>query len=214
VLIDWKSGLDLAIFVHYSTPSGDKLIHRAPNPVFMPNYPGWGFHKFNPWRERFDQVIRWTLEAGLVEHWKQRTQVRLKQESVNAPITPTERGTPEPLTLGNLQGAFFLWFLLFAASIIAIWFEGLGHMVRKAFNNAAAKSKDRREQGLRISLTDNSLQQPTRRLCFSQEGSSEQKINICGPRVVKGERISPSFSYMPPLPPTRPTLDDSNCTKY
>jgi hypothetical protein len=147
VFIDWKSGLDPAIFVHYSTPSGDKLIHRAPNPVFMPNYPGWGFHKFNPWRERFDQVIRWTLEAGLVEHWKQRTWVRMKQESVNPPIIPTERGTIEPLTLGNLQGAFFLCFLLFAAAIIAIWFEGLGHMVRKAFTDTAAKSKDTIGQG-------------------------------------------------------------------
>ena len=24
----------------------------------MPNYPGWGFFKFNPWRPKFDQLIR------------------------------------------------------------------------------------------------------------------------------------------------------------
>ena len=43
VFIDWKSGLEPAIFVRYSTPAGDPLIHVASNPVFMPNYPGWFF---------------------------------------------------------------------------------------------------------------------------------------------------------------------------
>jgi hypothetical protein len=57
IFIDWKSGLDAAIQAHYSTPSGNPLIHRSPNPVFMPAYTGWGFHPFNPWRERFDKVI-------------------------------------------------------------------------------------------------------------------------------------------------------------
>ncbi len=50
VFIDWKSGLEPAVFVRYSTPAGDPLVHIAPDPVFMPNYPGWGFYKFNPWR--------------------------------------------------------------------------------------------------------------------------------------------------------------------
>ena len=71
IFIDWKSGLEPAIHVHYSTPAGDPLIHLAPDPVFMPNFPGWGFHKFNPWRERFDDVILRALEAGLVNFWKQ-----------------------------------------------------------------------------------------------------------------------------------------------
>ena len=31
---------------------------------------GWAFYKFNPWRKRFDQVLRRMLEAGLVEHYK------------------------------------------------------------------------------------------------------------------------------------------------
>ena len=43
VFIDWKSGLEPAIFVRYSTPAGDPLIHVASNPVFMPNYPGLCF---------------------------------------------------------------------------------------------------------------------------------------------------------------------------
>lgn len=50
VFIDWKSGLEPAIFSRYSTPRGDPLIHISPHPVFMPNFPGWGFHYFNPWR--------------------------------------------------------------------------------------------------------------------------------------------------------------------
>ena len=40
------------IVFRYSTPAGDPLVHLAQRPVFMPNYPGWGFFKFNPWRAK------------------------------------------------------------------------------------------------------------------------------------------------------------------
>ena len=29
----------------------------------MPNYPGWGFFKFNPWRAKFDQLIMRHIEV-------------------------------------------------------------------------------------------------------------------------------------------------------
>ena len=70
IFIDWRSGLEPAIRVHYSTPAGDPLVHLAPDPVFMANLPGWAFHRFNPWRERFDHLIQRTVEAGLVDFWK------------------------------------------------------------------------------------------------------------------------------------------------
>jgi hypothetical protein len=57
VLINWKDDLDSEIYVRYSTPSGDPLIHTSPDPVFIPSHVGWGFHRFNPWRKRFDRVI-------------------------------------------------------------------------------------------------------------------------------------------------------------
>ena len=43
IFIDYKSGLESAIFVRYVNPAGDPLIHVASNPVFMPNYPGSSF---------------------------------------------------------------------------------------------------------------------------------------------------------------------------
>ena len=30
----------------------------------MPNYPGWGFFKFNPWRAKFDELIRRHIEVS------------------------------------------------------------------------------------------------------------------------------------------------------
>ena len=57
-------GLEPAIFVKYSTPSGKPLVHLAPKPVFMPNYAGWGFFKFNPWRAKFDEQIRKHIEVS------------------------------------------------------------------------------------------------------------------------------------------------------
>ena len=65
IFIDWKSGLEPAIFYKYSTGNGDPLVHLASRPVFMPNYPGWGFFKFNPWRATFDTLIRQHLEVSL-----------------------------------------------------------------------------------------------------------------------------------------------------
>ena len=103
VFIDWKSGLDPAIYVHYSTPKGDPLIHRAKNPVFMPNYPGWGFHRFNPWRERFDVVIQNVLQAGLVDYWKQKTWIRMKEEQSTGDKDPGERDPMAPLGMDDLQ---------------------------------------------------------------------------------------------------------------
>jgi hypothetical protein len=31
--------------------------------VFLPNYPGWFFHKFNPWRPAFDTLIQRHIEV-------------------------------------------------------------------------------------------------------------------------------------------------------
>ena len=40
IFIDWKSGLEPAVYIRYSTPSGDPLIHIAPKWIFLPNFPG------------------------------------------------------------------------------------------------------------------------------------------------------------------------------
>ena len=65
IFIDWKSGLEFAIYVKFSTPRGDPLVHLSSRPVFMPNFPGWAFHKFNPWRAEFDILIQRHIEVGL-----------------------------------------------------------------------------------------------------------------------------------------------------
>ena len=66
VFIDWKSGLEPAIFVRYSTPAGDPLIHVASNPVFMPNYPGWFFiSTFYNTTEFFRYKLFFYIEKGL-----------------------------------------------------------------------------------------------------------------------------------------------------
>jgi hypothetical protein len=68
IFIDWKSGLEPAIYVKYSTPGGDPLVHLASNPVFMPNFPGWGFYKFNPWRAKFDHLIEKHIEVDIEQY--------------------------------------------------------------------------------------------------------------------------------------------------
>ena len=45
VFIDWKSGIGPAIYKQFQLPSGERLVHESPNPVFMPNYPGKNLQK-------------------------------------------------------------------------------------------------------------------------------------------------------------------------
>ena len=78
-------------------------FRRAKNPVFMANYPGWGFHRFNPWRERFDVVIQNVLQAGLVDYWKQKTWIRMKEEQSTGDKDPGERDPMAPLGMDDLQ---------------------------------------------------------------------------------------------------------------
>ena len=47
VFIDWKSGIGPAIYKQFQLPSGERLVHESPNPVFMPNYPGKNIKKMS-----------------------------------------------------------------------------------------------------------------------------------------------------------------------
>ena len=118
--------MEPAIFVRYSTPSGDPLIYKAPDPVFMPNLPGWGFHLFNPVRERFDEVIQSTIQAGLVDFWKLRTWYRMKRESRERgeeALKPNERPISSPLNMDDLQGVFFLAILVMLVAFATFLLE-------------------------------------------------------------------------------------------
>jgi len=127
IFIDWKSGLEPAIFAKYSTPGGDPLVHLASNPVFMPNFPGWAFHKFNPWRKKFDEIIQRHIEAGLIDEWKWRTWVRYKKGKVEAGDVIDYKETPaiSALTLDDMQSAYFLLIFFGIFSLIAFVVENL-----------------------------------------------------------------------------------------
>lgn len=125
IFIDWKSGLEPAIYVKYSTPGGDPLVHLASNPVFMPNFPGWGFYKFNPWRAKFDHLIEKHIEAGLIEEWKWRTWVRQKEEALarGDKIDYKEIPAIAPLSLDDMQSAFWVVALFSVMAILAFGTE-------------------------------------------------------------------------------------------
>ena len=78
----------------------------------MPNYPGWGFYKINPWRERFDYVIRKCIEAGLIDRWKFNTWVQMKEvhesENPDQQVVFTDDSKISALSLDDLQGLFYL----------------------------------------------------------------------------------------------------------
>lgn len=131
IFIDWKSGLEPAIYVKYSTPGGDPLVHLASNPVFMPNFPGWGFFKFNPWRGKFDRLIERHMEAGLIEEWKWRTWVRQKEEALarGDQIDYVEIPVIASLTLDDMQSAFWVVLLFTVLAFLTFGVEILTRII-------------------------------------------------------------------------------------
>ena len=89
-------------------------------------FKGWGFYSFNPWRQRFDDVIQYALQGGLVNHWKYTTWVRMKQDSLDKGIDPIkldEVPVISALTLDNLQGVFYLCGLLYGFALLVFGLE-------------------------------------------------------------------------------------------
>ena len=126
IFIDWKSGLEPAIFARYSTGDGNPLIHVASRPVFMPNYPGWAFYKWNPYRNRFNQVLRKLLEAGLVQHYKLETWYGMRKEYLESDEEKTEyfiRPTISPMNMDDLQGSFYIGGMILALSLVTFMLE-------------------------------------------------------------------------------------------
>ena len=146
IFIDYKSGLDPVIFMQYSTPSGDKLIHQSSVSVNPPQLVVWGLHKFSPWHEKFNQVrisisskttmmlnntlnicaqvISWMFEAGLIDEWKLRTWMRMKAESQEEKIE-LSNVKQSALLMDDVQGIFILFTLFISASFITFLLEVL-----------------------------------------------------------------------------------------
>ena len=127
VFIDYKTGLTAAIQVQYSTPSGDPLVHIAPNPVVRNTLSAWGFQKFNPWRPQFDRVMRRILEAGLADHFKSRTLARMKREHLESGKVKLDkldqRPTISPLSVDDLQGFFYVALFGFSIGLLIFIIE-------------------------------------------------------------------------------------------
>ena len=75
---------------------------------------GYAYYIINPWRLRHDEVIRRILEAGLIEQWKRRAWIRMKEEHQNELRIKGEEGIKfdiKPLisemTMNDFQVSFF-----------------------------------------------------------------------------------------------------------
>ena len=58
VTINWKTGIETAIFLNYSTADQqNELVHYETDPVYYINWIGWVFNKISPWYKRFNGMI-------------------------------------------------------------------------------------------------------------------------------------------------------------
>ncbi len=126
VLIDYKSGVEQTIFVRYSTPAGNPLVHMSQTPVVRTNMAAWGFHKYNPWKSRFDKIMRLMIEAGLPKFYQKRTMARMKEiylASDEEKPDFKERPQISSLSIDDLQGPFYLTFLGFVCGTVLFIIE-------------------------------------------------------------------------------------------
>ena len=89
---------------------------------------GWAFQPSNPWRKQFDTVIRMMIEAGLVDHYKRKTFLRMKREYLESDkekISFIEPPLVAPMIMDDLQGIFYLLGLGLAFSLITFFIEFL-----------------------------------------------------------------------------------------
>ena len=98
----------------------------------MPNYPGWGFFKFNPWRAKFDELIRRHIEVsyllvttshapaqvGLIDEWKWQTWQRMKKEAIDRGdvIDHEDKPAIEAIKFEAIQSPLLLIGLCFSIS--------------------------------------------------------------------------------------------------
>jgi hypothetical protein len=71
-------------------------------------------------------VIRHAVEAGLLDHWTKLTWERMKRESKMPLHNLSQKGLRLPLSLDDLQGAFYLCSLLLGMSIFTLIVEIFG----------------------------------------------------------------------------------------
>ena len=89
---------------------------------------GWAFQPSNPWRKQFDTVIRMMIEAGLVDHYKRKTFLRMKREFLESDkekISFIEPPLVAPMIMDDLQGIFYLLGLGLVFSLITFFIEFL-----------------------------------------------------------------------------------------
>ena len=106
----------------------------------MPNYPGWGFFKFNPWRAKFDQLIMRHIEvpfsgersnnsnlvqAGLIDEWKWLTWQRMKKEAIARGDVIKHKDSPaiEAIKFEAIQSPLLLIGLCFSISSLVFLVE-------------------------------------------------------------------------------------------
>ena len=95
---------------------------------------GWAFQPSNPWRKQFDTVIRMMIEAGLVDHYKRKTFLRMKREYLESDkekISFIEPPLVAPMIMDDLQGIFYLLGLGLALSLITFLCEFLFGSMKK-----------------------------------------------------------------------------------
>ena len=145
VMINWKSGIESVALVKFATPQGDPLVNIVYEPIFQANFNGWTFYKFNPWKATFNKFLRKTIESGLIYYYKDKTftnQRKIYYESDEEKVKFSKKPLISALTIDDLQGLFYINFLMIACSFIAFFIERMMGRAEKIVTRTTSKRID------------------------------------------------------------------------
>ncbi|XP_069936658.1 probable glutamate receptor [Cherax quadricarinatus] len=120
--ITWRLYVEDRIAIRFTSVTGERKLHIATND-FFPSDIGWALSAGCPYRSKFNQQIRRLLEAGLISKWiSQIIKNPKRREEVDNKEMPTLEG-PQPITLAQLAGAFYILDIGNILALLLFWVE-------------------------------------------------------------------------------------------
>lgn len=145
VLMGYKSGLEVAVYQKYTMRNGNAMLKTVKNDAYPRSFLGWQFDPMGRFRAAFDPLIRRSIEAGLIHYWKGKVLRKMRETHPRYEEVVVADDQRISFTLEHLQGAFIVWAICCAVSVVAFLGEivFLGTSREKAshtFRNVQSKN--------------------------------------------------------------------------
>ena len=136
IFINSKLNFDLEVFLEYTTPKGEKLVHISPDPIWMNAYIAFGFRKSTPIQDEVNRIILNLIETGWVERYIYESLVYANKKMGKQRTEDQEQEVIHPLTMSDLTEVFVILLLMLLGSILTLFLEILHKIATKKIRSS------------------------------------------------------------------------------